>query len=117
MRLPRRARLISVAVLLLLGGLLGGARLYLSSGHAATRVASRLNTLLGVPVRVTDADIGLSGGSSLRGLQVFEADGQRAETPWITVEDLQAEVSALDLLGGDMPRDLRAQKARIDLCF
>src|SRR6266851_5617603 len=118
MKRPRRAFLYSVSVVLVAGGLFGGARMYLSSSHAATRVALRLNTLLGVPVRVADVDIGIGGGSSLRGLEVFEAEEGRTETPWLSVEEIQADVSALDLLGDEaMPRLMLARAARLNLHF
>src|SRR3954464_12457097 len=88
----------------LAGGALLAARYYLSSRNAAGQVASRLQTVFGGTVQVTDADIGLAGGSSLQGLQVYEESADDTE-PWIHVDGVQADVSALGLLtGGAMPR-------------
>src|SRR5260370_10167766 len=72
------------------------ARLYLSSQHITAQVASRLQALSGAPVQLRRADLGLRG-SSLRDLQIFEADGSAAEAPWLVIENAHADISLWDL--------------------
>jgi hypothetical protein len=107
-----------VYVVLTILVLLGGARLVLSSGFAADRVAGRLATVLGVPVRVTGADIALGGSSSFHGLQIYEADGARPDVPWVSAEDVRADVSAVDLFADDaMPKEVTLGGANVELRF
>lgn len=84
--------------------------------QAAARVAAYLQSSLGTTVRVADVNIGL-GGSSVRGLQVFEP-GRDNAPPWVTVEDTQADVSAWDLVQGRTePHVLTLAGARVTLRF
>lgn len=118
MKLPRRSLRYLIGFLLGAGLLLAGAKMYLSSGRAAEQVASKLNTLLGVPVSVGSVDIGLSGGSTVRGLQVYESEGGRPQEPWVTVGEIDTQASALDLMsGGTIPGPLQARDTRMDLHF
>jgi hypothetical protein len=118
MKLPRRSLRYLSGLLLGAGLLLAGAKMYLSSGRAAEQVASKLNTLLGVPVSVGSVDIGLSGGSAVRGLQVFESEEGRPEEPWVTVGEIDTQASAFDLMsGGTIPGQLQARDTRLDLRF
>jgi translocation and assembly module TamB len=85
-------------------------KVYLSS-HMTPHVVLQLQSALGVPVQIENADVGLSGGSELHGVQVFEppapaglprhtAASPRSEKPWFRVERIEADVSALGLLSG-----------------
>ena len=112
-----RMRFFTYVVLTVLV-LLGGVRLVLSSAYAADKVAGRLAYLLGVPVRVVRVDIGLGGGSSVYGLQIFEADDARADSPWVSADDLRADFSALDLFGDDSsPKEIVLNGAHLELRF
>src|SRR5689334_24527241 len=94
-----RTALLTILFFLLLiaAGAIVAARYYLHSDRVAPQVASRLQSLLGGRVEVGAADIGLTGGSSLRGLEVFEDKASQNEQPWIKIDDIQADLSALDL--------------------
>ena len=94
MNRPARLRtvLLSVLVLLILlaGGLLVGTRLYLHSDRVSRQLATRLQSVLGGKVQVQAADVRLTGGSSIRGIQVYEDTGSGEEQPWIQVEGVEA---------------------------
>ena len=92
----RNSLLVSLAVL---GILFLGVRLYLSSRFAAAHAAERLQDVLGAPVRVSNVNIGIGGDSTLQGLEVFEED-RPGDGPWVTIEDVRADVSALGMVGG-----------------
>ncbi len=97
---------------------LGGARLVLSSAFAADKVADRLGVLLGVPVRVARVDIGIGGGSSFQGLQIFEDDNARPEMPWVRADDVSADFSAVDMFGDDsLPKEIVLNGAHVELRF
>ena len=72
---PRRRFLLrTLAVLFVLAGaLLVGLRFYLSSRAAARRVADALEDMLGMPVEVESARIGLFGSSTIRRLRIYES--------------------------------------------
>jgi hypothetical protein len=107
-----------VYVVLTLLVLLGGARLLLSSAYAAEKVAGRLAAALGVPVHVKGVDIALGGDSSLQGLHIYEADGERPGDAWIRADDVRADLSAVDLFADDpMPRQVVLAGARVELRF
>ncbi len=112
----RRTLWITLVALLLLGG--GGLlalRLYLSSAAATRQVAERLQDMLGGQVEIQGAQIGLIGDSSVRGIQAFEEG--RPDKPWLRIEDVMADVSALSLLRDKSPEDIQLQGARITLRF
>ena len=82
-----RKGLVFLLVLVVAGlALVGCARSTSASRHASSQIAGKLQDVLGVPVRIDEADIGFKGESSLSGLQVFEANGQRPDKPWLTVQ-------------------------------
>jgi translocation and assembly module TamB len=114
----RRGLLIGFLVLVLLG--VGGfvlARRVLASQYVADQVAERLSAVYGGSLEVGQADIGLQG-SALRGLKLYEADREPSQAPWIAVEDVRADVSLWDLLGGKTePHELTLSGADIILRF
>jgi hypothetical protein len=97
--------------------LLGGARLVLSSGFAANKVAVKLTALLGVPVRVSGVDIGLGRSTRIQNLHIFEDDAVRPDAPWVAAADVQADFSAVDILGDDLPKEVVLSGAHIELRF
>src|SRR5579872_297301 len=119
----RSGRLRKGLIFLLLAALaglalIGCARLYLTSRRASRQIADKLEAILGAPVQIREVDVGINSGSSLSGLQVFEANGQRPEQPWLTVADVRVDLSALNVVGGDMsPQRVALSGAAIDLRF
>src|SRR4051812_16936382 len=97
---PRRRFLLrTLAVLFVLAGaLLVGLRFYLSSRAAARRVADALEDMLGMPVEVESARIGLFGSSTIRRLRIYESAD--ADVPLITIDRAEADLSALGYLRG-----------------
>src|SRR5262245_3296988 len=93
------------------------ARTYLTSPHAAARAADVLSRSYGAPVRVAEADINLDA-TSLRGVRVFEAGAGPGDEPWAVADDVQADVSLWDLIGGAaMPKNVRLHRADVTLRF
>jgi hypothetical protein len=114
----RKVFLIGLAVLaLLVVGTIVAARFYLSSNRAANEVAERLQTLLGGTVRVGSADIGLTGSSSLHGVEAFQDSGQDGEKPWVEFKDVELNASVFDLLRGQLPTQITVHGASINLHF
>ena len=112
-----RYRFVVYALLALLL-LLGGARLYLSSSFAASKVAAQLSSLFGVPVRVDSVDIGFRRGSTVKGMQILEANPVERLPPWLIAQNLVADVSVVDILQGNpTPREVRLAGAAIALHF
>lgn len=117
MRIVRRLVLALVIVLVLIGVLFFAARSYLRSHSAARQVAARLEAVYGGRVHLDDVDIG-TGGSSLHGLRLYEAGSDQPEHPWLTVDDTEADVSAWDLIRGEvMPHHLNVSGAKLLLRF
>lgn len=104
-----------VALLLLAGGGLIALRSYLSSAAAVRQVAERLQEMLGGHVEIQSAQIGLTGASSVHSIEAYE-DGE-SNKPWLRIDDVTADVSALSVLRGGSPEDIRLQGARIRLRF
>ena len=105
---------LSLAVLVILGG----ARLVLSSGMVANRVAERLAGLIGVPVGLDEANIALGGRSSFSGLRIFESDNARPETPWAVAQRAETDFSAVDIFAADaMPKEVTLTGAAVELRF
>ena len=103
-----RRYLIGLAALILTACLLAwAARAYLSSRRGTELVAGRLGTLFGTSVQVAEVDVGL-WASSLRRLHIYESGSDaRTGEPWAVVEEVEADVSALDLARGEtVPRQL-----------
>jgi hypothetical protein len=114
----KRARWLLFSFFLLAGlagSLAVAARCYLTSADAARRVAGRLEGMLGTPVRVHEVDLGLTRQSSVRGLELFGSPTDTA--PWLAIDDLSADVSAWELLGGKLPRQIEATGAALALDF
>ncbi len=105
----------AVGVFLILGFL--GVKYYLSSGAVATKVSTRLETLLGMPVSVGQADIGLGSDSAIHDVKGFEPDNIQPDRPWITVQKIHADVGALDLLGDAAPKDITLSGVSLYLRF
>jgi translocation and assembly module TamB len=110
---------IGLAIFLLVAGLglFIAARVYLSSHAVAGQVSTRLQAMLGAPVQVDTADVGMTGDSSLHGLRVFEAGEDVKPEPFITVGHVSADVSAWDLLAGKTPKTVTLTGAAIALHF
>jgi hypothetical protein len=102
----------------LAAGAVGCAKLYLSSGRGAQQITSKLEDVLGVPVRVGGADVGIQGDSTLSGLQLYEADGQRPDKAWLTVQGVRTDLSLIDVIRGDTsPQRVELSGAAVDLRF
>jgi hypothetical protein len=106
-----------VAVVLLVIVLLLAARFYLRSSAVASRLAAELANTLGVPVRVEEADVGLFGESTARNVTVHESESDE-DRPWLSVDEVSADVSVLDLLRGKAtPGRVTVRGARAELRF
>ncbi len=110
---------IILVILLLVAGLgfFIAAHFYLSSHNVAGQVSTRLQAMLGAPVQVDTADVGMTGDSSLHGLRVFEAGEAAPPEPFLTVGAVSADVSALDLLAGKTPSAVTLTGAAIVLHY
>ena len=118
MKLFRRAALVVVLVLLLVAvGLYIAARVYLTSEAVTRQVSTRLQAMLGAPVEVDSADVGLTGSSTLHGLRIFEPGDDVKKAPIIAVDGATADVSALDLLRGISPGQVTLNGASVALHF
>jgi hypothetical protein len=113
----RRLRRIMIVVAIVFGGLVLAARWYLRSPFVARQAAERLATLLGGPVQVEHAQIGLES-SSLEGVQLREPGAPPGEPPWLSVASVHADVSLWDLLSGKgMPQHVELKGAKLLLRF
>src|SRR5262249_37231284 len=92
-------------------------RYYLASPRALALLASRLEAAYGGPVQVAGMRVGLHG-SSVSQVQLYEPQAEPAAKPWAVIPEVQADVSALSLLGGTaMPRELTLREAAVTLRF
>jgi hypothetical protein len=107
--------LLPIILILLIVTALIGLHIYLSSGRATQAVAERLQDLLGGRVVVQASDIGLVGDSTLRGISAYE-DGEPT-APWLQIDDVKADVSALSVVREKAPGAIQFQGARIALRF
>src|SRR3954453_16718146 len=99
-----KKRLLLLALILLpVLGLLG-ARLYLSSSRVAVRIANRVCEVLGAPVELDRASVGLFGDSTFQGLRVQAVGGGSGAAPWLRIGAGEVDLSALDLLRGGSPK-------------
>jgi hypothetical protein len=96
--------LLAVVVLAALGVVIGG-RYYLHSDQVRQRVATRLESIYGGDVEVGEADIGVTGDTTLKNLRFYERD-KSGKNPWAKVGSVEADVSGLNLMRGVMPKDL-----------
>lgn len=116
----RRSRYVIFSLLLLfltVAIMAGSARWYLSSGRAAARVATELQAVYGGPVEVGRVQLGLNH-ATLEGVQVYPEGAKPGEEPWITLADVQADLTPWDLVRGQtMPRQLRLKGMTMTLRF
>src|SRR5262245_66002701 len=116
-RLPLVLVLLALFVVLVIAAV-GCAKLYLSSGRATQQITGKLEDVLGVPVRVGGVDVGIQGDSTLSGLQLYEADGQRPDEPWLTVQGVRTDLSLIDVVRGDSsPQRVELTGAAVELRF
>lgn len=105
-----RRRGVVIRVLVVLGVavvvLLGAARWYLSSRHAANQVQARLAETLGTRVRIEAVNLGFGGRSTLAGLRVYETDAAPDDEPLLTAAAVETDASAWELVRGERPRDV-----------
>jgi hypothetical protein len=93
---------IGIGALVLVVVLVVAAKLILRTGFAADKVAAQLQSAAGgAPVHVGSLDVGLTG-SSLHDLQFLEDGAAPGSTPWATVPDVDADVSLVHLIRGDL---------------
>jgi hypothetical protein len=98
--MKRAVRFLGILFLVLLvAGALAywGFHYYLHSGKGAQAVARHLEKTLGGRVRVGAVDVGVTA-SSARGVEVFAHDADTEDGPWLTIEDIEADVPVFDLL-------------------
>jgi hypothetical protein len=113
----RRWLLIVLVVLLVLGGLVWGLARFVIRPRVAGIVASRLETLYGAPVEVSQAEIGMNA-SSVQGLKFYEAGASKAEKPWVVVNHVGADIPLSDLARGEaIPHQLTLDGAAVTLRF
>ncbi|HEY7326112.1 MAG TPA: hypothetical protein VH592_00625 [Gemmataceae bacterium] len=112
----RKTLWITPIVLLLLAGAgIVVLKFYLSSTDAVHQVAERLQEMLGGRVEIHTAQIALIGTSSVLGIEAYE--DEKAIKPWLRIDDVAADVSALNLLLGKSPDDIHLRGARLFLRF
>jgi translocation and assembly module TamB len=112
----RKAVWTTTIALLLLGtaGVVA-LRVYLSSAAATRQVAEQLQDMLGGRVTVRDAQIGLIGNSNVSGIEAYE-EGEENK-PWLRIDNVEADVSALSVLRSQSPQDIHLHGARVVLRF
>jgi uncharacterized protein involved in outer membrane biogenesis len=115
-RLTRVLLILLLVIVVLLGAVLIVGRIYLASDSARQQVVSRLQEAYGGPVAVQSADIGMFGGTELRGLRLYEP-GQEGGDPWATVQTVKTDVSAIDLLRGESPKQITLNEPWVTLRF
>lgn len=113
---PRRLLIGGIALLLVVGLVVAGSRLFLRSSYAAAQAAAQLQAILGEPVQIEEADLGLTSPSSIRGLRLYEA-GAESAFPWAVVAEARTDTGTLNLLRGVMPRQLTLSGASLVLHF
>jgi translocation and assembly module TamB len=113
----RRFLIVLLTLLIVAGILWWLARIYLSSPHIATQVASRLQEAYGAPVQLGEANIGLRG-STLHKVQLFEPSDSSAKEPWLVIEHAEADIPLWDLIkNGALPSQLTLTGVAITLRF
>lgn len=104
-----------LTLLLLAGAGLLALRAYLSSAAATRQVAEHLQEMLGGRVEITGAQIGLTGDSSVSGIEAFaEGDDKK---PWLRIDEVKTDLSVLSLLRGASPQEVHLQGPRLVLRF
>jgi hypothetical protein len=111
-RLGKFTAFIALAAVVLTGAARIGVGRYLSSSRGKAMVADRLGTALGMPVEVSDVQIG-DDSSSFR-FRVMDPADPKAEV--LAVHSASADVSAADLMTGRVaPSALNLQGASLTL--
>jgi hypothetical protein len=117
MRRVRLGLLVVLVLLLLTGAAALALRAYLSSSRVAARVTAGLEEQYGASVRVGQVQVGLNA-SSVRHVELFEADAGPGAAPWATFDAVRADVGLGSLVAGhSQPRDLNVTGAAITLHF
>jgi hypothetical protein len=117
MRRVRRALVILLTVAVCLVLLAVATRQYLASAHALGLLTSRLQALSGGPVQVARMQIGLHHSSASE-VQLYESQAEPTDPPWAVIQDMQAEMPALSLLGDEaLPHTLTLRGAAVTLRF
>ncbi len=79
---------------------------YLASRRVAAEVSSRLEAVLGIPVRVARVDAGVRT-SALYDVELFEPGTDTSSAPWAIIERADVDLRSWDLARGrDMPRGI-----------
>jgi hypothetical protein len=115
----KRFLLIALLVLVVLvGGGLIYLRYYLRSPRVTHEVATRLEAMVGAPVRVENVDVGIHG-STLNGFELFEPGTDASQsTPWLKVGSLTTDISLWDIMRGQaMPKHVTLSNAQVVLRF
>jgi hypothetical protein len=94
----KRLLLVTAALCALLAGL---GKLALASDFAARRAVARIGAAVGAPVRAGEVQLGY-WASALRGLEVLETLTTPQPPPWTAVGAVEADLSLLQLLRGDL---------------
>jgi hypothetical protein len=119
-RLRRLHKIVLFGLLLLVAGgfaLFGFARYYLTSQQVVRRIEQRMSDILGGPVVVAHADIGLTSRSTLAGFKAYQDQGIDRDKPWIAADRVEADISALGLLRGLTPHEITLQGLNLTLPF
>ncbi len=95
-RFGTRTTCIALAAVVLTGAARVGVGRYLTSSHGKTMVADRIGTALGMPVEVSEVEVGDSA-SSFR-FRVMDPADPKAEV--LTVHSASADVTASDFMTG-----------------
>lgn len=113
----RRLPIVLIVGLVILVGLGFAVRVALHSRQVASMVTSRLEAMYGGSVHVADVSVGLSS-SSVTGVELFDKGKADSQDPWLTIDAISANVSALELLRGRVSaNDLTLTGVAIKLRF
>jgi translocation and assembly module TamB len=120
MKTVRRLLKVLAVFLILAVVVLEGGRRLLGTQYGADKVAGKLADVYGGPVKLSAVDLGYRS-SILRGLRLYEMDqdpSDAARLPWITVEEVAADVTLWQALRGQAPlHQLALTNASITLRF
>jgi len=119
MKILRRLVIVLGILLILVGILYEAGRRLLASQYVADKVSSHLAQAYGGPVKLDSVDVGLHG-SNVSGLRLYEQgqENKAATEPWVSVEEVQTDVSLLDAIrGAAVPHQITLTGAAIELHF
>lgn len=112
MKFVKRTLWIGVSLFLLLGTVY-----WLFSSHFLARhVARQLSEVMGMPVRIASIIPGYHA-TRIHGIDIYPVDDPESKnTPWITIDQIQADVSLWDGIAGTVdPKDIHIFSAGITL--